>query len=479
MDGGGLIRYLLHGKIPPQPQRPGDGERGIPLPPVADSQEAGDDPPLSIMSSPRARYPEDPACEEWRYAHSSNNESCESAAARHQPRRGAAVMNIAFCHENVLPSRGGCETYIAGLARRLVADGHEVHLYASRWDARALPEGLHYHPIVMPHVPRFLRPWAFGAALHRSLASSNHAVTVGFDKVWGVDILYPQGGLYVATARHNLLKYRHPLLRRVVSWLKAIDPAHRSFMALEQRQYAGPSRPLVVAISDMVRRHFNEHYRLSSDDLRLVRLATDLDRFSEVDRPRRRLEWRQAWGLAPEHTVALFAGLNYRLKGLEPLLHAIRLLPPGPFRLLVAGHPNTTDFVRLAKRLGVADRVHFVGYIADMRNCYFAADFFVHPTFYDPCSHVVLEAMACGLPVITSRFNGACELMHPPREGFVIDDPHNHADLARFLNQLLDPATRAACGQTARKTASLWTFDHHYRQMLAVFAEAAARKQAA
>jgi UDP-glucose:(heptosyl)LPS alpha-1,3-glucosyltransferase len=236
---------------------------------------------------------------------------------------------------------------------------------------------------------------------------------------------------------------------------------------------------MVVAISEMVRRHFQHHYQLDESNLHLVRLATDLDRFSEVDRPRRRLECRQKWGLSPEHTVGLFAGLNYRLKGLEPLLHAVRLLPPGPFRLLVAGHPNTADFVRLARRLGVADRVHFAGYISDMRNCYFASDFFVHPTFYDPCSHVVLEAMACGLPVVTSQYNGASEVMHPPREGFVIKDPHDHAELARCLNQLLDPATRVSCGQAARKAASQWTFEHHYRQMLDVFAEAAARKRAA
>ncbi len=297
------------------------------------------------------------------------NDPCGVPGARHLPGRGSAVMNIAFCHENVLPSRGGCETYIAGLAARPVGGRQATrsHLYASRWDARALPDGLHYHPVVVPHVPRFLRPWAFGAALHRELAGTRHAVSVGIDKVWGVDILYPQGGLYVATARHNLLKYRHPLVRRLVGWLKAVDPAHRSFMALEGRQYGGSSRPLVVAISDMVRRHFHEHYRLAATDLRLVRLATDLDRFSEVDRPRRRLEWRQMWGLTPDHTVALFAGLNYRLKGLEPLLHAVRLLPPGPFRLLVAGHPNTADFARLAQRLGVADRVHFA--LATSRTC--------------------------------------------------------------------------------------------------------------
>ena len=83
----------------------------------------------------------------------------------------------------------------------------------------------------------------------------------------------------------------------------------------------------------------------------------------------------------------------------------------------MAGSSDTAAFERLARRLKITDRVRFAGYCADMRNGYFAADFFVHPTFYDPCSLVVMEALACGLPVVTTRYNGAAEIMRPPREG--------------------------------------------------------------
>jgi UDP-glucose:(heptosyl)LPS alpha-1,3-glucosyltransferase len=389
-------------------------------------------------------------------------------------------MDIAFCYESVLPTRGGCETYIAGLARRLTADGHAVHLYACRWDDAALPESIHYHPITVPSCPRFLRPWVFAAACRRALEKADHQVSIGFDKIWGMDIVYPQGGLHVASYHHNLLKYKSPFVRRMVQTFKCLDLAHRSFLALERKQYLGDEQPLVIAISEMVRGHFQEYYQFSTDDVRLVRLAPDPERLQECDRPRRRLEWRQQWNITPETTVALFVGLNYRLKGLEPLLHAVARMPANrPFKLLVAGSSATKDFERLARKLRVSDRVRFLGYCKEMRNCYFASDLLVHPTFYDPCSHVVLEAMTCGLPVITTRYNGASELLHPPREGYVIDDPHDHEHLAWCLTQLLDPARRAACGQAARKTAAGWTFEHHYRQMLGVFGEVVARKRAA
>jgi UDP-glucose:(heptosyl)LPS alpha-1,3-glucosyltransferase len=389
-------------------------------------------------------------------------------------------MKIAFCYESVVPARGGCETYIADLARRLVGDGHEVQLYACRWDPAALPAGVCYRPLRRPHGPRFLRPWRFAAVCERALHGGDHDVSIGFDKTWGQDVLYPQGGLHAATADHNVRKHAGPLARGLARVAKALDLAHWSFSLLERRQYLGARRPLVVVNSHMVERHFQRYYGIGPADLRVVRSAIDPDRFAEHDRLRRRMELRECCGIEPDETAALFVAMNYRLKGLDPLLHAVRLMPlRQPFHLIVAGNPRTGPFERLAHRLGIGHRVHFLGPQADVRNCYFAADFLVHPTFYDPCSLVVLEALACGLPVITSRYNGAGELVGQGREGYVVADPHDHERLAWCMTQLADPGHRSACAQAARRTAGQWTFDHHYRQLLGVFAEAAARRRAA
>src|SRR5205807_857707 len=125
--------------------------------------------------------------------------------------------------------------------------------------------------------------------------------------------------------------------------------------------------PLVVVNSLMVRNHFQHYYGFTADEVHVVRSAIDPDRFAEHDRPKRRLEYRGRWGLGAEATVALFAAMNYRLKGLEPLLHAVARLadrPEGraaarPFRLLVAGNPDSRRYERMARRLGVGARVRF------------------------------------------------------------------------------------------------------------------------
>jgi UDP-glucose:(heptosyl)LPS alpha-1,3-glucosyltransferase len=378
-------------------------------------------------------------------------------------------MNIGLCYESVLPARGGCETYIADLTRRLVNARHEVHLYACRWDEAALPSGLRYHRQPDAGGPRFLRPWRFAAACERAIAGARLDVTIGFDKTWGQDVLYPQGGLHTASVEHNLRKYPDGFARMAARALKAIDPAVRSFTRLERKQYLAEPRPMIVVNSEMVRGHFQRHYGIAANQISVLRAAVDPSRFRCHERREIRQAMRSRWGVDEEVPVGLFVAMNYRLKGLEPLLYSVRLMPPDrSFRLVVVGNPRFERYQRLARRLGIGDRVTFHGFCADSRHVYFASDFLVHPTFYDPCSLVVLEAQACGLPVITSRFNGAAELMHPPQDGIVIDDPHDHHRLAEAMTAMTDAHYRRSAAAAALLSAGLWTFDHHYRKMIAI-----------
>src|SRR5262249_43916925 len=158
------------------------------------------------------------------------------------------------------------------------------------------------------------------------------------------------------------------------------------------------------------------------------------------------------------------------------LLQALSLVPDERLRLLVAGKSDVQAYERLAGRLGVRQRVRFLGYRHDMRDAYFAADLLVHPTVYDPCSNVVLEALACGLGVITTRYNGAHELLQgggeERAEGHVIADPHDVDRLAAALVRMSDPVRRAACAAAARRNAASWTFERHYQRLLGILHEA-------
>jgi UDP-glucose:(heptosyl)LPS alpha-1,3-glucosyltransferase len=388
-------------------------------------------------------------------------------------------MNVALCHPSVVPARGGCETYIGDLARRLARDGHTVSLFASAWDADALPASTHFYRLEAPRGPRFLRPWRFAAACAAALRVVKPDVSIGFDKTWGQDVLYPQGGLHAATAAHNLLK-NPGRIARTCAWLgKQFDPAHRSYSILERKQYFGELRPTILVNSEMVRGHFERHYGVVPGTVRVLRSAIDPLRFAAEDRPKRRAEERDRWGVAPETAVALFIATNYRLKGLAPLLKALPHVPrTRDFRLAVIGNESVEPYRRLAATLGEDDRTLFLGFRKDPKDAYFAADFLAHPTFYDPCSLVVLEALACGLPVVTTRHNGAAELLDPSF-GAVVDDPHDARALGGAIAAFLDPAFRAAAVPRARDAARAWTFEHHYRGLMAILNETRALKRAA
>jgi UDP-glucose:(heptosyl)LPS alpha-1,3-glucosyltransferase len=389
-------------------------------------------------------------------------------------------MDVGLCYERVLPARGGCEHYISDLARRLARDGYAVHLFASEWDATALPASTVYHRIPTPTGPRFLRPWRFASDCLAALRAHPVVVSMGFDKTWGQDILYPQGGLHSASRAHNLLKHPPGIARVVARLIRTLDPASYSFSKLECRQYLPARPPVILAISDMVRRHFRDFLGIPESEVRVLHAAIDPDRFAADDRPARRERERAAWGAASDEAVGLFVGMNYRLKGLGPLLKAIaHVSRDRKVRLAVVGGQRFGRYEALARRLGVADRVNFLGFRPDPRDAYFAADFLVHPTFYDPCSLVVLEALACGLPVITSGYNGARELFTEPEEGLVIRDPHDTAALGKAITDMSDPRTLPARKLAAATAGRRWTFEDHYRRLLAVFEEVVTRKRGA
>jgi UDP-glucose:(heptosyl)LPS alpha-1,3-glucosyltransferase len=386
-------------------------------------------------------------------------------------------MKIALCYESMMPKAGGCETYIADLTRALVHDRHEVHLYACRIDNEAFPREVIHHVLPEPTGFRSRRVWKFASHCYAALQKETYDVSVGFIKTWGQDIIMPQGGFHLASAEHNVRKQSNPILRGIVRCLHAIDPRHRSYRALERKQLREfPS--LLVVPSNMVREHGRQYHGLPNERMRVVHNAIDADRFPTHDRLLVRSQMRDDQQLHPEDNVGLFVGHNYRLKGLIPLLQAVKLLPREMnFKLLICGSAKYQRYARLADTLGISERVRFLGFHPEVREAFFASDFLIHPSFYDPCALVTMEALACGLSVITTKLNGGSELLPPGLASLTIESPHQHAAMAQQIIRLCDHEKRTALAREAREAAQRWTFHHHYQALLEVFREVAERKK--
>jgi UDP-glucose:(heptosyl)LPS alpha-1,3-glucosyltransferase len=203
-----------------------------------------------------------------------------------------------------------------------------------------------------------------------------------------------------------------------------------------------------------------------------------------ADRDRReedRWELRRRYRLADDELLLLTVAHNFKLKGVSRLIEAVARLkaerPRLKFRALTVGRDDPGPYAEWADQLGVSDRIIFAGDVNRIETFYHAADVLVHPTYYDPCSRVVLEALAAGLPVVTTRYNGAAERVADGRQGFVIDDPGDVAALADRIGRLADDNLRRQCSEEAAAVVESLTMERHARQVVdlyrQVFAEGA------
>jgi UDP-glucose:(heptosyl)LPS alpha-1,3-glucosyltransferase len=190
-----------------------------------------------------------------------------------------------------------------------------------------------------------------------------------------------------------------------------------------------------------------EHFHLPANRLVMLMNGIDLARFDPAAGARARAAIRGEWKIGDRQRLGLFVGNNWKLKGVREALQALAGLDPR-LVLMIAGRDEPRPYRKIARRLGVADRVIFAGSVGDTRPLYGAADFLVLPTRRDTCSLVVLEALAMGLPVITTRQNGASEAMEDTRQGFLIERG-DIAALADSMYAMLEDGLRREMAQQA------------------------------
>jgi UDP-glucose:(heptosyl)LPS alpha-1,3-glucosyltransferase len=368
-------------------------------------------------------------------------------------------MRLALNYRQVDPDKGGAETYVADLCQRLVRAGHQVELYAESWRADVLPPEVRCVAVPAPGSTRLGRLLAFARNSEEALRKASYDCSIGLINTWFHDVIIPQGGVHQGSLEANARRFPPGLSQALYRAGKQLNPKYWTYRAIENRQYDPERGARVVAVSRMVMEHLQRYHNVPRSRIHVIPNAIDADRL-RVEQPAAvRCAFRNRLGLEPRDLVGLFVGHNFWLKGLEPLLRALalrKLRDPGgrPVHLVVCGGGNLGPFRRLARRLGLDGQVHMLGFHPDIRACYWSCDFFVSPTYYDPCSLVVLEALACGLPVITTACNGAGDVMTDGREGYIVTAPDALGELAAALDHMADDAHRAPMSQGPARGAA-------------------------
>jgi len=354
-------------------------------------------------------------------------------------------MKVALVIQNAEPSRGGAERYTVNLAGDLVARGHEVHLLAQRFARNVEPA--RQVRLAGAAGTRLKRYELLLQSLAQHLAEVRYDVVHAMLPVWQCDIYHPHAGIEAENVAAGHLKHPPGVGRLLARVGNALNRKRQFVSRTEERLICGPRPPLVLCLSDYVRQAALKHYASQNRHMAVLHNGVDLVKFDPAARPQRREQMRRQLHLPESAVAGLMVANDYQRKGLSTALAAMAGLTPAQRQathLVVVGKESPDRYRAMARELRIASHVTFAGPTEDPAAFYQAADFFILPTHHDPCSLVALEALAMGLPVLTTRFNGAGELVAEGQHGFVMEDAAAAEPFTAAWVKLLKPEALAA-----------------------------------
>jgi len=291
----------------------------------------------------------------------------------------------------------------------------------------------------------------FAMALREHLKQQRYDLVHSVLPIDFADVYQPRGGAYAEAMIRNADSYPTALLRTVKRTTGFLNARRTALLRAERRLCRAPQGPMLAALSHYVAEQFKRHYGAADERIVVipngVRLSKRLDK-ERVDMLRAQILASLDITEAERPLFMGFVANNFRLKGLTPLITALaRSRSQGrPVFLIVAGAGRSGRYRLLARRLNVHERIVFLGPVRHVQNVLAISEVAVLPTFYDPSSRFILEALAAGRPVITTGYNGAADLFVDKVHGRVVDSPDNVETLAEAITHFSDESNiRAAC----------------------------------
>ena len=369
----------------------------------------------------------------------------------------STALRIALIRQSYRPD-GGAERFVSRALDALVARGVEVSLFARHWKPQA---GIAFELCNPPALGRLTRDWGFARAVCAKLKRCNFDLVQSHERLTCCDVYRAGDGVHRAWLERRGGGRMH--------WRDRISLYHNYLLKTERTMFESTRLRAVICNSEMVKSEILHNFAIDPAKLHVIYNGVDLDVFHprhQIDRTER----LQALGIPSDVPVFLFVGSGFERKGLSVLLQAMARLPK-PAWLIVLGQDKSSDRYRAkAERLGIASRVHWAGSVSDPAAWYGLGHALVLPTLYDPFPNVILEAMASGLPVVTSTSCGGAELVQEAVNGFVCkyDDV---SGLVQAMSELLDTDRAREMGAASRVAVSSYSLAVMSGQLLKLYSE--------
>ncbi|MDI1471026.1 MAG: glycosyltransferase family 4 protein [Thermodesulfovibrio sp.] len=360
-------------------------------------------------------------------------------------------MKIAFIKRN-FSYHGGAEKYLASLIDFLKKENHEIHIFSNKWlkDKR-----INFHKVKILPFGSFLKAWSFNRNLKINL--KEYDCVVSFERTNSQHIYRAGEGCHRKWL--EIRKQTEPFYKKISF---KINPLHIYYLRLEKEIFE--KTPLIIANSEMVKNEIIENYKISPEKIIVVYNGVDLSRFSSENR-KKFAQFKKDMKLSEGEKILLFLGSGFKRKGLETLIKALPYVNEN-VKLLIIGKGNPKEYLNMAKKSGIYRKILFLGPQREIEKFYAISDLFVLPTLYDPFSNATLEAMASGIPVITTKNNGVAELIEDGSEGYVLKDLLNPQELANKINLALKNLTSMSF--FARRKAEKFPIEEQAKKILEV-----------
>jgi UDP-glucose:(heptosyl)LPS alpha-1,3-glucosyltransferase len=368
-------------------------------------------------------------------------------------------LRIALIRRSYRPD-GGAEQIMSRTLEGLRAYGDlDLSLICEQWRESG---GIRHIPVSRKGYGRTGKHSHFVKQVSAILASENFDLVQSNERLPGCS-LYRAGDGVHAQWLERRASLASPLRR---AWLR-VSPFHCYMVRTEAEMFAHPALRRVICISQMVRNDILHHYPVDAGKLRVIINGIDLQRFTPAPSAQERQRLRADLGLTSS-PLLLFVGSGFERKGLAQLLRAMAAANTDCALVVVGRDKLQSRYRRLAESLGLKARVHFAGVVPDVIPYYRCADLLVHPCLYEPFGNVVLEALACGLGVVTNQYCGAGELIQHDSNGLLYD-----ADQEAALTQTLEIALARfdSYRGEARASAERHPIEGMVEQMLELYRE--------
>ena len=357
---------------------------------------------------------------------------------------------------------GGAEQFADGFIHQLAESGHQVHIFANRWTP-SHHSNIHHHFVATLHFNAFIRTLSFARSVAKIIREQHFDIIQSHEKTWTQDVYRAGDGCHI-----KWLSQRSRNLSPFQNLFLSLNPFHQLILKLEKNIFESSQCKKIVAISQMVKNDILENYKCPSENIAVVYNGVDLKRFHPDNKNTYRKLIREKLEIPKSATLILFVGSGFERKGLQFLLESTAYLNNEDWRLLLMGKGKFEKFIRYAP---TDKHPQIIAKEPDpeIEKYYAAADIFILPSIYEPFGNANLEALATGLPVITTRYCGAADIINNKQNGLVVQDPFNPEEIAENIRSLFDPSTRETMGKNARELAEQFPLERNSREMLEIY----------